>query len=123
MTCKNCNDELHAAHAIKYGGYCLGCSNMGVPEKDAEIARLRGIIRDEITRLQINGHYPAAGRLQRRLERGNEMEPQRDKPTLEDHEQRLTAVQRDLAEFSAAIAKEVEELKIRVTALEGKVQQ
>lgn len=33
--------KCHPYYAMKYDGYCLECANAGVPELEAEVARLR----------------------------------------------------------------------------------
>lgn len=44
--CKGCKRKTHPAYVKRYGGYCLECSNAGVPERDDEIARLRAVIHE-----------------------------------------------------------------------------
>jgi hypothetical protein len=48
LLCRNTTYK-HACdprYARKYGGYCLDCANAGVPDKDAENARLRARVAD-----------------------------------------------------------------------------
>ena len=42
--CKNCLTPVHPAYLERYAGYCLDCSNAGVPGKDKEIAELRRVL-------------------------------------------------------------------------------
>jgi hypothetical protein len=38
--CKGCKRATHPAYLSRYDGYCLDCSNQGVPELHEEIERL-----------------------------------------------------------------------------------
>lgn len=40
LKCKGCKRETHPAYLDRYDGYCLDCSNAGVPERDEEIEKL-----------------------------------------------------------------------------------
>ena len=45
--CKGCSRRTHPYYVKKYHGYCLECSNCGVPERDDQIAALK----EEVERL------------------------------------------------------------------------
>ena len=46
IVCKNCLTAVHPAYVKRYDGYCLDCSNAGVPDKDEEIEGLKRIIAE-----------------------------------------------------------------------------
>lgn len=39
--CKNCKQATSPHYIRKYGGYCLGCFNAGVPELKDELEQLK----------------------------------------------------------------------------------
>ena len=41
LRCKGCSRRTHPYYVKKYHGYCLECSNCGVPERDDQIAALK----------------------------------------------------------------------------------
>ena len=43
--CKNCGQPTHPNHIHKYGGYCLDCSNAGVPELRERIEELEAEVK------------------------------------------------------------------------------
>ncbi len=49
LTCRGCRRQNHPIYARKYHGYCLECSNAGVPELRDELEALRAE-RADLTR-------------------------------------------------------------------------
>lgn len=50
LVCKNCLRSNHPHYDKKYGGYCLECSNAGVPELAARAAALEAVFEIRRTR-------------------------------------------------------------------------
>ena len=49
--CKGCKQVTHPAYTYRYGGYCLDCSNQGVPGLHEEIDGLQGEARQSQQRI------------------------------------------------------------------------
>ncbi len=52
-TCKGCKQETHPAYLSRYGGYCLDCSNAGVPELMEQIDGMEGEARQAQERIAV----------------------------------------------------------------------